>query len=128
MAPGYLQAAAAPHTSQSFQVREEHALTVLKCSALRQEIPVTAAHVPDPYFITVNSHYAAGSHTRSDSPWRNLQSRKTLVYSGPWNTQINQLMESKVTLAKIKEMFFNRLAAFVAAAAGDTPPPAGGFG
>lgn len=80
---GCHQSAAAPHTSQSFQVREEHTLTVLRCSVLRQEIPVTAAHIPDPYFITVNSHYAVGSHTRTDSPWRNLQSWKILVYSGP---------------------------------------------
>lgn len=55
MAPGYLQA--------SFQVREEHTLTVLRCSVLRQEIPVTAAHIPDPYFITVNSHFMLPVHT-----------------------------------------------------------------
>lgn len=69
---GCRQSAAAPHTTQSFQVREEHTLAVLRRSVARQEIPVTAAHIPDPYFIYVNSYYVAGSHTRTDFSWRNL--------------------------------------------------------
>lgn len=104
-----LPSAAAPHTSQGVEVREEHTLKVLRCSVLRQEIPVAAAHISDPYFITVNSHYV-----------------HTLVLVPPGGTY--SLGRSphmpRVTLAKTKNEFFNH----PSAAAGDTPPPAGCFG
>lgn len=100
---GCHQSAAPPHAAQSFQVREEDTLTVLRCSEWRQEIPVTVIHNPDSYFI--KCEFSLRPHARTDSSWRNFQSWKILLYSSSWNIQINRLMESERTLGKIKNMF-----------------------
>lgn len=99
---GCRQSAAAPHTTQSFQVREEHTLTVLRRSVARhsKSLSLPLTFLIYPYLTHVNCHYVAGSYR--------FLLEEPFLYSSPWNIHINQLMESERTLDKRKNMFSKR--------------------